>query len=70
MQYEKKIMRVTELYKMGIPKTVIQLAIAENKEFIRKTNPVKKNSPLVVDTEEFDKWWVRKNITIRRLART
>lgn len=66
MTYSKKFMRATELYKMGVPKPVIQQAIKENKEFVRKADPTKRNSVLIVDTEEFDKWWIRKNQMIRR----
>ena len=67
MDYGKKLMRATELYKLGVPRPVILQAVKENKPFVRKANPLKVNSPLIVDTEEFDKWWVRQNMTFRRV---
>lgn len=66
MIYEKRIMRVTELYEIGVPKPVIQCAIKEKKNFIRKADPSKSNSPYVVDTQEFEKWWIRKNAAVRK----
>ena len=41
-----------------------------NQSFAQKINPYKKNSPIIFDTEEFDKWRLKKlrdeNKAIRR----
>ena len=61
MKYPKALMKATDLHRMGVPKSVIRQAINEKQEFVRKANPMKENSVYLVDTESFDKWWLRKS---------
>ena len=61
MKYAKKVMRKSELCEMGFPEEFLDSAYRES---------YKKNSPIIFDTEEFDKWRLRKlrdeNKAIRR----
>ena len=71
MKYAKKVMRKSELCEMGFPEEFLDSAYREsNQSFAQKINPYKKNSPIIFDTEEFDKWRLRKlrdeNKAIRR----
>lgn len=71
MKYAKKVMRKSELCEMGFPEEFLDSAYREsNQSFAQKINPYKKNSPIMFDTEEFDKWRLRKlrdeNKAIRR----
>lgn len=57
MEYPKKVMRMTELMKMGFPETMLLKATQEKGQtFAWKNNPNARNSPLLFDTEEFEKW--------------
>ena len=58
MQYPKKVMKLTELVKeMGFPEEYLQRAYRlPTQRFAGKMNPMKKNSPIIFDTEEFEKW--------------
>ena len=61
MKYAKKVMRKSELCEMGFPEEFLDSAYREsNQSFAQKINPYKKNSPIMFDTEEFDKWRLRK----------
>lgn len=68
MVYEKKIMKAAELYRLGVPRATINLAIKQKKPFVRRANPLVQNSPIMVDTEEFEKWWTRTSANKQRLA--
>jgi len=60
MVFEKKIMRMSELEKMGYPKQMLLRAYRErNQSFARKINPLISNSPIVFEVEGFSKWWGR-----------
>lgn len=60
MTYPKPIMRMTELEKMGFPREYLLRAYrTKNQNFARKINGTKPNSPIIFDTEEFDKWRIR-----------
>lgn len=57
MQYEKAIMRLTELKKKGFPEEFLLRAYRiRGQRFAQKQNPFKRNSPIIFDTEEFEKW--------------
>ena len=58
INYEKDIMRKCELIeKHGFPRELLDRAYrAPGQRFAQKTNPAKRNSPIVYDTEEFEKW--------------
>ena len=70
MKYAKKVMRKSELCEMGFPEEFLDSAYREsNQSFAQKINPYKKNSPIIFDTEEFDKWRLKRSeeITFRNL---
>ncbi len=57
MVYPKPFMRLQELREMGLPNEFLQEAYRSNGQtFAQKINPVKRNSPIVFDTENFEKW--------------
>ena len=60
MEYPKQIMRMRELIEMGVPEETLQAAYRmPGQTFARKSNPLKKNSPIVFDTKGLEKWWER-----------
>lgn len=59
MTYPKPVMRLSELEKMGFPKEFLMYAFRKGNGFACKMNPTKANSPIIFDTEEFDKWRLR-----------
>lgn len=60
MNYPKKVMRKNELIEMGFPEEFLLRASVEKADRIAwKINPVKKNSPLLFDTEALEKWRLR-----------
>ena len=57
MDSKKKIMKMNELQKMGYPRTLLLRAYRSHKQnFARKINPTAKNSPIIFDVDEFEKW--------------
>lgn len=57
MQYPKKIMRKTELMKLGFPEEFLMFAYRfPGQNFASKVNPTKNNSPIFFETEGFEKW--------------
>lgn len=57
MEYPKPMMRLKELMAMGIPESMLMNAYREKgQNFAQKIDPKRSNSPIVFDTEEFDKW--------------
>ena len=57
MKYPKQIMRKNEMIGIGIPEEMLMMAYNEKGQtFAQKINPYKKNSPIIFDTEEFEKW--------------
>ena len=57
MNSPKQIMRKNEMIGLGIPEEMLMLASNEKRQtFAQKINPYKKNSPIIFDTEEFEKW--------------
>lgn len=57
MEYPKKIMGATELRQMGFPRSVVDRAArSKGQRFCWRSNPKNPRSPLLFDTEEFEKW--------------
>jgi hypothetical protein len=56
MTYRLPIMRQQELHKMGFPMAYLNRAYRANQGIAWKINPEKPNSPIVFDTEKFEKW--------------
>lgn len=64
MKYEKPVMKIKELVAMGFPKEMLMNAYRyPGQRFAQKIDPAKKNSPIVFNTEEFDKWLRRRQKT-------
>lgn len=60
MKYAKQVMRMSELKKMGFPEAYLMRAYRTPRQtFARKIDGTKQNSPIIFDTEEFDKWRIR-----------
>jgi hypothetical protein len=65
MKYKKPIMRLTALRdEMGFPEEMLLNAYrTKGQTFAQKLNPLKKgNSPIIFDTEEFEKWRMKQLI--------
>lgn len=61
MQYAKPVMRMQELVNMGFPETFLLAAYrSRGQTFAQKKDPAKSNSPILFDTEEFEKWRMRR----------
>lgn len=57
MKYPKKIMRKSELIKLGFPEALLDRAYRHRGQtFAMKLNPLKTNSVIVFDTEGFEEW--------------
>lgn len=57
MQYEKKIMSKKELMAMGFPERLLLRAFATpGQTFAWRANPLARTSPLLFDTDGFEKW--------------
>lgn len=60
MNYPKKVMKMTELEKLGFSRAHLEYAYRrKGQTFAFKMNPTKRNSPILFDTEEYEKWRVR-----------
>ena len=60
MKYPKPVMRITELEKMGFPREFLEYSYRrKGQNFACKINPAKSNSPIIFDTEEFEKFRLR-----------
>ena len=59
MKYDKPIMRMSELVKMGFSRSFLDEAYRERGQDFAQKGP-KSNSPIFFDTERFEKWRVRK----------
>ena len=55
MLFPKKIMKKSELLKIGIPRQILMDA-SSNRKICWKMNPAKSNSHLLYDTEELQKY--------------
>lgn len=68
MEYPKPVMKMGELVKMGFPRSFLDEAYRERgQDFAQKG--AKKNSPIIFDTELFEKWRVRKQREENRALR-
>lgn len=57
MEYPKKIMKISELTKLGYTKEFLMNAYrVPGQRFAMKENMLKSNSVIIFDTEEFEKW--------------
>lgn len=57
MTYAKPVMTASELRKMGFTREIIEKAFREpGQTFAWKVDPFKRNSPIMIDTEGFEKW--------------
>lgn len=61
MEYPKPVMRLTELnHEMGFSREYLFRAYySPNQDFAWKQNPAKNNSPILFETEKFEKWRIR-----------
>ena len=61
MVYPKPFMRLQELCRMGLSKEFLFEAYrSKGQTFAQKINPLKSNSPIVFDTEGFEKWRINR----------
>lgn len=61
MEYPKPIMKITELNEMGFPKEFLMVAYrTKGQDFAQKVNPLKRNSPIIFETEKFEKYRLKK----------
>ena len=60
MKYPKPMMRTSELMRMGFSPEYLRRAYGSpGQNFASKINPLKSNSAILFDTEEFEKWRVQ-----------
>lgn len=60
MTYKAQVMKTSELMKMGFSYEYLMRAYRiRGQKFARKMDGTKKNSPIIFDTEEFEKWRLR-----------
>lgn len=60
MQYAKPVMKMSELKSMGFPEEYLMIAYrSRGQTFAWKMNPAKSNSPILFDTEGFEKFRIR-----------
>lgn len=57
MQYPKQQMKIKELIALGFSKEMLMNAYrSRGQRFAQKMSPGRKTSPIIFDTEEFEKW--------------
>lgn len=67
MEYPNKMMRKKELLEMGFPEEFLDRAYREKGQtFAQKISPMKRNSAIVFDTVEFEKWRLKQIQTENR----
>lgn len=55
--FPRKFMRKQELMKLGLPEALLDSVRGDRRQrFVMKMNPMKRNSPIIFDTEELAKW--------------
>ena len=59
MEYDKPIMRMSELVKIGFPRSFLEEAYREKGQTFAQKG-AKKNSPIFFDTAMFEKWRLNK----------
>ena len=63
MKYPKKIMKLSELTELGYKKEYLMNCYrTKGQRFAQKQNPLKGNSPIIFDTEQFEKWRLKQLI--------
>lgn len=66
MNYPSKVMKISELMKMGFPKEYLMIAYRSRKQtFAWKMDATKSNSPILFDTEGLEEYR-RKQISIEQ----
>lgn len=57
MEYPSKVMKISELIKMGFTREMLMNAYrVKGQNFAWKMNPGRKTSKIMFDTTEFEKW--------------
>lgn len=57
LEYPKPIMKTSELVEMGFPEKMLLNAYrVKGQTFAQKSDPTKKNSPIIFFTKQFEKW--------------
>lgn len=57
MEYPKPIMKLSELMELGFPEDMLLNAYRfKGQRFAQKMTPGKKRSPIIFETEQFEKW--------------
>jgi hypothetical protein len=60
MVYPKPYMKRRELVRMGIPGEMLDRAYrSKGQRFAQKMNPAKVNSPILFETEGFERWRIK-----------
>ncbi len=60
MEYPKPIMKLRELTDMGFPEEYLLRAYRHpGQRFAGKVNPSKRNSPIIIDTQAFEKYRIK-----------
>lgn len=68
MKYPRQIMKISDLEQMGFPKEYLLRAYhSRGQTFATKMNPAKPNSPIIFNTEGFDRW-MQQEIKAQRAA--
>lgn len=66
MEFEKKVMKISELKKIGFSEDyLLEIARHPNQDFAWKQNPGKINSPLLFDTDRLQKF-LDKQIAVQK----
>ena len=66
MNYPAKVMKISELMKMGFPREFLMTAYrSRNQTFAWKMDATKSNSPILFDTEGLEEY-IKKQIAIER----
>ena len=67
MEYPNKMMRKKELLDMGFPEELLDRAYREKGQTCaQKISPTKRNSAIIYDTVEFEKWRMKQIQTENR----
>ncbi len=68
MKYPRQIMKISDLEQMGFPKEyLLRDYHSRGQTFATKMNPAKRNSPIIFNTEGFDRW-MQKEIKAQQAA--
>lgn len=68
MEYPKKMMKISELTKLGYTKGFLMDAYRQpGQRFAMKENFLKKTSTIIFDTAEFEKWRLKNLVTENKM---